>query len=281
MKILKNESLSKYTTVHIGGIAETMYVPETRDELLQIIKDVGSDYIIGGGSNLLINDRKFDHIINLREFDKKIIDDGNGEYYVGASVRLQTLIRKINKDGYGGIEYLYSVPGLLGGAVVMNAGGGIQQGWSISDHIISVTALYKGSIIELDKEKCSFSHRHSIFKESSNYIVLGAHMKFDAGSTEKYQEACKDRLQFCKEYQDNTKPNFGSVFRIFNPYIMEAIRRFSLTKGKKVHFSKKTANWIINEGNGSFLQADKLIKKVMRIHRIFRKECFPEVIIWK
>lgn len=281
MKILKNESLAKYTTVHIGGIAKTMYIPENRDELLQIIKDVGSDYIIGGGSNLLINNREFDHVINLREFDKNVVEKGNGEYYVGASVRLQTLIRQINKDGYGGIEYLYSVPGLLGGAVVMNAGGGVQQGWSISDHVLSVTALYNGEIIELDKEKCNFSHRHSIFKDNSEYIVLGAYMKFDEGNPEEYQNACKKRLAFCKQYQDNTKPNFGSVFRVFNPYIMEAIRRFSCTKGKGVHFSKKTANWIINEGGGSFSQADRQIKKVMRIHRLLRKECFPEVIIWR
>lgn len=280
MKIIENISLSKYTTVHIGGTARKMYVPETREELIKAINDSHCKYFIGGGSNLLINDRVFDAVINLRYFDRNIVDHGNGKYYVGGSVRLQELIRKINADGYGGIEYLYSVPGLLGGAVVMNAGGSKEQGWSISDHIISVTALHDGQIYSLNRDQCDFLHRHSIFKNDTSYIVLGAEMQFDKGESKDFERACKERINFCKIFQDNSKPNFGSVFRLYNGYIMEIVRILSNRK-KTVHFSHKTANWLINEGNGTFSQADKLLKKVIMIHKILGKKCATEVIIWR
>ncbi|WP_298048348.1 hypothetical protein, partial [uncultured Bacteroides sp.] len=51
----------------------------------------------------------------LKEFNTFILHESNGLYQVGAGVRLQALIKQINEDGYGGIEYLWSVPGLTGG----------------------------------------------------------------------------------------------------------------------------------------------------------------------
>ena len=117
MKIDNNADLKKLTTFKMGGTVSKLYTPETEDELINLIQDKHPQYFIGGGSNIIINTRVFDSVVNLREFSSTIEDKGNGTYIVGASVRLQKLIKTINADGYGGIEYLYSVPGLVGGAV--------------------------------------------------------------------------------------------------------------------------------------------------------------------
>lgn len=57
---------------------------------------------------------------------------------VGCSVRIQTLIRDLQKHSLGGIEYLFSVPTSVGGAVYMNAGRGKSEGLTISDYLVEV-----------------------------------------------------------------------------------------------------------------------------------------------
>ncbi len=281
MKILENELLSKYTTVHIGGICKKMFIPETENELISLIDAGYNIYLLGGGSNLLISDRVFDYVVNLRKFDEEIMDLGDGCFKVGASVRLQKLIKTINEKEYGGIEYLYSVPGLVGGAIVMNAGGGIEQGWSISDHVVEVRALYNGKIISLTKEDCNFAHRKSIFRDNLGYLVLSATLSFDKGELSYFESKRKDRLEYCKKYQDNGKPNFGSVFYIANGCVLGFLRRTSFGSKKGCHFSGKTSNWILNEGEGTFKQTIKLIKKAEFLHKCIGKKCEPEVEIWE
>jgi UDP-N-acetylenolpyruvoylglucosamine reductase len=76
MKILQNENLAKYTTINIGGVAKFFYIPETKDELIQTLSSLinSTYYLLGAGSNLLINDTKvFMHVISLSRFNMEII----------------------------------------------------------------------------------------------------------------------------------------------------------------------------------------------------------------
>ena len=122
----------------MGGNAKKMYFPESIEELESLVKNDPDilKYVIGGGSNLIINDeREFDEVLCLREFNKDFSDKGNGRFYIGASVRLQKAIKSVNAAGYGGMEFLFSVPGLIGGALYMNAGTGRKTGKYISDFV--------------------------------------------------------------------------------------------------------------------------------------------------
>ena len=104
MKILSNVWLKNYTTIRIGGLVKTMLIPETVDELKNVINVHGNKFVFGGGSNLLASDEhEFDFIVNLREFNKELVYNGGGKFTVGASVRLQQLINTVNLCGYGGI----------------------------------------------------------------------------------------------------------------------------------------------------------------------------------
>ena len=281
MKILYNESLKKYTTIKIGGIAKEMFIPENENELINVIMNHKDIRVLGGGSNLLINDREFDYILNLRDFNKTIEYLGDGKYFVGASVRLQKLIIEINNKGNGGIEYLYSVPGLVGGAVTMNAGGSKEQGWSISDHIVEVRVFHNNKIEILPKEKCKFNYRNSIFKNNRNYIITGVVFKFDNNTPKYYEKRRKERLTWCKQYQEANKPNFGSVFYHSNWKIMKIFSVIGLGSKNKAHFSKKTVNWIINEGDATFKDVTRLLKIVKKVHKLLKFDCIEEVIIWE
>ena len=280
MKILYNEPLAKYTTIKIGGIAENLYFPESTDELKEVVQQKGCQYIIGGGSNLLINDeRVYSNVICLKFFNNNIVKKTDDEYIVGAGVKLQTLIKRINDDGFGGIEYLYSVPGLVGGAVVMNAGRGKNLSQTISDYIISVDVLKENEAITLKKEECQFAHRSSIFK-NSDYIVLSVRLKFPLQEREVSENLRRNRIQYCKEHQDNSCPNFGSVFRSSSGIIMKFVKNIGLKRGK-AHFSKKTLNWILKDENGTFKDVVNVIDSVKKIHKFVGKQADCEVIIWE
>lgn len=284
IEVLYNEDMSKYTTVKIGGIASKMFFPKDVEELTSIIKAHPKSKILGGGSNLLIANRRFDDVINLRSFDASIIDLGDGHFIVGAAVRNQKLITQINENGYGGIEYLYSVPGMIGGAIVMNAGSGKDTGKSISDYVIAVNILDKdGTQKKLNAKECNFSHRDSIFRKNlGKFIVTSVEFRFDQIAPEEGKKRRNERIGFCKRTQDNTAPNFGSVFLNFNYKIMRLVQKIGLGNSHEVHFSKKSANWILNSGSSNnFDDAKRLIQKVQRIHKVLRKNCEVEVIMWE
>lgn len=282
-KILHDEDLSKYTTIKIGGSANVMIFPHNIDELKSVLELNKDAKVLGGGSNLLINNRAFDVVINMREFDDSIIRLKQGRFIVGAGVRNQKLIKTINEDGFGGIEYLYSVPGLLGGAVVMNAGSGMETGQSISDYIISVTAVDRnGNVVNFKKDKCHFQHRNSIFKNNDSFVVVSAEMQFPEADKKVTEWKRLQRIEYCKKTQDNSAPNFGSVFKNFNLRIMTFFQKYEIGKKHGVHFSKKTANWILNNGgDDSYKEAKRLINIVRFIHKIFGKKCDVEVIMWE
>ena len=279
MKILDHIDLEKYTTIRIGGTADFMYVPENTEELMKIISEYSPLSVIGGGSNLLINERMFDRVVEVGSFDTSIIFLGNGRFRIGASVRLQQLINAINHEGYGGIEYLYSVPGLVGGAIVMNAGRGRNFHQSISDYIVSVQVIKNCELLTLSKDECAFEYRSSKFKNDS-CIVVSAVFDFPEISIEESSRLKKERIELCKEKQDNSAPNFGSVFMECDHRIMTIAKKIKIGN-KRAHFSGKTENWIIKKDDGTFSDVERAIKKVEFLHKLLGKECKREVIVWK
>jgi UDP-N-acetylmuramate dehydrogenase len=282
MDILRNESLSKYTTIGIGGTAKNMYFPSNKEDILEIFSNNYTKvYILGGGSNLLINDTKvFEHVISMKKYEKKIEFENTKKVKISASVGLGELIKKINQRNIGGIEYLYTIPGTIGGAVFMNAGRGEKHKQSISDYVESVVAIDIATtkIVTLSKEECNFSYRNSIFKKE-NHVILEINFNFVECTKELITYNLEQKMDRVKKYQDHSGRNFGSVFRKFNRYLMQIVRIASIKSGN-VRFSKKTSNWIINTGDGSYKDVLKLIKKVKFYHKFILSDADLEVIIW-
>jgi len=279
MKKETQVNLERYTTFHMGGIADKMYIPESEEELLQLVKETSPKYFIGGGSNLIIKERVFDIVVNLRQFSNQIKPLGEGEFLVGASVRLQNLILTINEQGYGGIEYLFSVPGLVGGATVMNAGRGKEYNACISDYIMKVKVLYKNEVKWLTKEECQFSYRNSVFK-NEDYLVLEVKYKFPAMSIEETTKKRNERIKYCKLVQDTSAPNFGTVFCEADKRIMFLVKKLPIRKCNGISYSEKTSNWMLNKG-GTFEDVMTLLNRVKKLHRLLRKECKMEAVLWE
>lgn len=285
MIIKTDENLSQYSLMRIGGIANKFFIPENKKELIELLKSLKQSneeyWIIGGGSNILINDLKhFENVIYMGEFNNEFCVQTDGTIYVGASVRLQNLIRQVNDLGYGGLEYLFSVPAMLGGAVVMNAGRGKSYNKSISDYIVKVEVFRNGVVEIIEKEDCQFAYRNSVFKQSQD-VILGVYFKFFEMSMEESKMLRAERIQYAKNKQDASKPNLGSLLKKGNKIALFLLRKTQFGYKDGIHFSGKCNNWLVNEGNGNFAQAIEVIEKSKKLHRIMLCKQELEVIIWR
>lgn len=279
--VTPGQSLKPFTTLDVGGPAELFAEPASRPELLELVEDAvrgGVPYrLLGRGSNVLVPDAGVYGLVirNTRACNELSIRGSH--VYVGASVPLQRLILECAKHDLGGIEYLYSVPGNVGGAVFMNAGRGAMHKRFISDHIVSVEVFDGSRVRTLSRRKCRFAYRESIFQSMQHALILSTVLRLDPQPHEKVLEQVRERSLLVKETQDNSLPNAGTVFK----------SGFSLRGELKGHshggamFSRKTANWIVNHEGATYEDIRNLLAYAQDLHveRGLRRP-IPEWILW-
>lgn len=279
MKIQKEIDLYSRNTMRLHSVAELIYTPENQNELDDLIRDFQkqnqSFALLSAGSNIVFADRVTTPLIDMMSIDNRIIYRENGYVYVGASVRIQALIRDLQKHQLGGIEYLYSVPSSVGGALFMNAGRGKSIGLAISDYLEEVYYydISSNEFCWYKKNESDFCHRHSPFQDAPR-IILGAVFNFKVQDAEETERLIKERLDYSKKHLSADKPSCGSVYCKGNPIV------YRLLMGRKrggAMFSNKTPNWISNIGNASSEDILFLIRLGQRIHRLFLSECEVEI----
>lgn len=255
MKIEKNVSLKEYTSYKTGGSAKYFAMCYNNDDLKQALDFAHSsdlDYeIIGGGSNLLVNDNGYNGlIICTAKLNRYIINYGNNILKCGAGINLADLVYYSCSQGLAGMESMAGIPGSVGGAVKMNAGAYNQE---IKDTNIKAALMDKyGNIIIKSSEEIGYGYRLS--PGTTGYIVLWAEFLYSRKNSEELLNIRKEILEKRKEKQPLHKPSCGSVFkRPEGNYAGTLIEQCGLkgyrTGGAAV--SIKHANFILNEDNAS------------------------------
>ncbi len=275
--VRKGVDLAPMTTFKMGGKAARLWEPRRGDDLRTLPKSSEGYRVLSGGSNLIVSERTFTDVISMKEYDTGIDDLGDGRYRVGASVRIQKLISRVNSDGYGGIEALVSVPGMVGGLVCMNASVPSAK-TCISDYLVSVEAFDGEKVVEILKAECDFGYRKSRFQDGE-MLILGALFEFPEQDPAVSAEKVEARRRHVRDVQDNSAPNFGSVYSSASGKAMGLIRKKGLAVGG-VAFSRKTRNWILNEG-GSFDDVRALLDRAAAVNRLFGKKAKLEVRVWR
>ena len=260
-----DEPLAKHTTFGIGGPADCMVFPETREELSKLLKYAYQKRIsaifIGSGSNILVWDKGFDGIvISLKKSFKNLTIKRNSQIIVEAGVMLGTMVKQAMAAEIGGLESLIGVPGTVGGALIMNAG---AFGSEISKYFEEAkTMTIEGDTKSYKKGEIEFSYRHSTFPK--NEILLEATFQCKRG---KPAEILKDRKVASDGRKSNQPLKFRSAGSIFkNPsdslaagYLIDKTGLKGTERGGAA-ISEKHANFIVNMGDATAADVLYLIK---------------------
>ena len=172
-------SLSKYTTLKVGGPATRLVHARREEELISAIStadDAGEQVLIlGGGSNVLVSDSGFSGVVirvettgNSYEIDAC----SGGMLQVSAGDDWDEFVQFTLDKGLANLESLSGIPGTIGGAPIQNIG---AYGHEASEVIARVRVYdrHEKKVKTFAAADCDFSYRSSIFKKSAGrYVIL-------------------------------------------------------------------------------------------------------------
>lgn len=261
-----NYPLHQLTTWKIGGPAEIVYWPQTKEDLSMVWQRAQETqvpvWLIGQGSNLLLPDEGLPGV-TLVTTALRAIKWGEYSVQVEAGYSLARLAQEAGERGFSGLEFARGIPGTVGGAVVMNAG---AHGGVMAPHIMNVTALWPdGTVKKVEKAELEFAYRFCSLR--GHAWVMDVELAFSPGDREKILQDMKVNLSNRSLNQPIEKPSAGSVFQ--NPPGDSAGRLIEAAgwKGRSLgdaQVSTKHANFIVNMGNAKAKDVLALMEEIQR-----------------
>lgn len=283
-RVLTDAPMSEYTTFKIGGSAALLVEPQSEKELSLILSKCAQEgvkpYIIGNGSNLLVDDGGIDSVVikigdGLSEI--RMVDETTVE--CGAGLSLSRLCRFALEKGLGGLEFAFGIPGSVGGAVFMNAG---AYGGEMGDVLVSCRHLDQNGVPgELSLNEMNLGYRKSIYRETG-FVVVSARFKLEKGDKEEIKAKMDDFLSRRKSKQPLELPSAGSTFKRPEGHFAGALIEQCGLKGLRVggaQVSEKHAGFIVNNTGATSGDIVALIELVQK--RVFEETGIllePEVI---
>ena len=289
MEIIKNAKMKEYSNMKVGGTAKELIFIDDKNELKEILQTRNNIFLLGNGTNTLINDGNLDiSFLSLKRLKKITVEEKvknaqkENSYdlvRVEAGLDLDDLIDFMEKNDYSGLENITGIPGSVGGLVNMNGG---AYGTEIFDCIEEVEVCKNdGEIVKIKTTDLNFKYRTTEIKENK-WIVISALFKFGFGFD---KEASQDKKDQRKMKHPLDLPNLGSTFK--NPEGAFAARLIADAdlKGYRVGdvvVSSKHPNFITNVGNATFNDVISVIEHVKEV--VFEKfgvKLETEIIILK
>ncbi|MGH9183061.1 MAG: UDP-N-acetylmuramate dehydrogenase [Acidimicrobiales bacterium] len=208
----REEPLGPRTTFRVGGRAALCVEVVGESDLTEAASAVAASgvavLVVGRGSNLLVSDRGFGGLaVGLGEGFAAIEVDG-GLVRAGGSVALPVLARRTAACGLGGMEWAVGVPGSIGGAVRMNAGG---HGSDMAATLLRarLVDLRWGRDEVVAAEDLELGYRRSAVTPSQ--VVVWAELGLPAGDTGAASRKMGEIVRWRREHQPGGQ-NAGSVF---------------------------------------------------------------------
>ncbi len=263
-RYIGNASLAKKTWFRVGGPAEVLFTPADREDLLEFLCTKPKDIpltVIGVGSNLLVRDGGVPGVVaQLGRGLSHVVVEGE-QVIAEAGAFAHAVAKACQRACLSGLEFLIGIPGLIGGALRMNAGayGREMQDITITAEIIDPS----GSIHIRDHQALGFRYRGCAVPEQA--IFLSATFQGQKGSTEEILE----RMQEIQDQRQASQPirlrTGGSTFA--NPPGIKAWKLIEradcrgMTRGG-AQVSKHHCNFLINTGNATAADLESLGEEV-------------------
>ncbi len=213
--VAEHVPLGPLTTYRFGGPAQWYAEVESATDLERVLaarRDAGVDLLmLGRGSNLLVADTGYPGVVVRLGGDFAVVSIAtDGIVVAGGAVSLPMLARHAAKAGRGGLEWYVGIPGSVGGALRMNAGGhGSDTGeWLLDAEVMDAGT---GDITTRDVAGLDLSYRHSNLTDAD--IVLSARYRSIARDPAEAEALIRQITRWRREHQPGGTLNAGSVFK--------------------------------------------------------------------
>ncbi|MFC1528444.1 UDP-N-acetylmuramate dehydrogenase [Candidatus Latescibacterota bacterium] len=266
----KEVSVAQFTYYKIGGVAREVYFPETTSEMLELLQTLTSHgtkyFILGGGTNVLVGDEYWDGgvIVTSRI---NYFDAQNDRLVCGSGLESSRAAEIALEQAMSGFEFLYKLPGSIGGALAGNAR---FDNTNITDSLISILAVHpKFGMKRFRADDLDFSYKHlNIVHEG--WVICELSLAWEEGDADAIENRMKEIEQFRNDNHHFDFPSCGCVFK--NDYKNNVQAGWLLDslglKGMKVGGAEVApfhANFIINRGDATASDIHNLIKQIEKI----------------
>jgi UDP-N-acetylmuramate dehydrogenase len=271
LRVQQEIPLAPFTSFGIGGPAKFFFIAHTPTEIIRAVK-ASRDldlrfFILGGGSNILFDDKGFGGLIIKDECTKfAVLPDGMSAQS-GAVV--DKMVDAALEAGLEGIEYAAGIRGTIGGAVYGNAG---AFGHAINEILKSaVLYMHDNKIAIVDNDHFRFAYRKSSLSESGD-VVLSVKLLLKAGDRKKLAEIVSERRKFRMERHPVGLGSAGSVFKNLRALddpanvtpagkILEAAGVRGMRVGDAAVFEKH-CNIVVNLGRATSSEVKSLVAQM-------------------
>lgn len=264
-KLMRDAELAPYTWLRVGGPADKLYLPNTEEELADILRElspVEKLTVLGVGSNVIIRDEGIEGtVIRLGPGFARIAVDGT-KVTAGAAALDAKVAKEAAKAGLSGLSFYAGIPGTIGGAMRMNAG---AYGGETKDHFVSGRAINrKGEVVILSAEDFAFRYRWA--DVPSDLVLIEATYEPPQGDAEEEQAKIKEIMEKREATQPIREKTGGSTFKNPDPELsggrsawqsVDAVGGRGRTVGDAM-MSELHANFMINKGKATAAELETL-----------------------
>ena len=266
--LITNYSSAKFSWLKSGGKISHLYKIYNQNDINNLfskngIKDVPL-LVVGNLSNTLIKDEGFNGIGIKLQGNFAKIKINTDHMLVGAAVLDNYLSKFCSQNSISGYEFLYTIPGSIGGNIFMNAGCYNQE---VKDKLISVIYfdINENKVFEKNINELKFDYRRGFQK--NNTIILYGKFKISYGD----QNVIKKLMKEYEDIRNQTQPLkancCGSIFK--NPSNQSAWKLIKSSIDESfyngpVKLSKKHSNFFENDPNISASSIDQFISKIQK-----------------
>ena len=270
-----NTDIKKLNWFNIGGKSKIFFKPKNLIELKEFLKlynNRGKMFILGMGSNVLFKDNTYEGVIIKLSNNFSTLSKLKPDTIIAGSACSQKKLSEFAlENGISGFEFMYCIPGSVGGGLQMNSG---CFGTEFKDRLISIQCIdTNGNIKVIPSKKIKFQYRKIELNE--NLIFLSATFKGDLLNKNKIKNLMEELAIKKNNSQPSKIKTGGSTFK--NPMDQSNKKVWQLIKESvpletsfgDASISEKHCNFFVNKGNAKFEDMKKLINFV--IESVFKK----------
>lgn len=279
--VRENVPLAPFTSWRVGGPARFFVEPDSPAALSEALAWAHARslpvFVLGKGSNLLISDEGFDGLVIRLGSAMGAVSVEGDTVRAQAGCATSAVVRAASEHDRGGIAFLTTIPGTVGGVVFMNGG---AHGACVADVLVEATVLAPdGTIRVLSNAEMGYTYRHSRLQDEGG-LVLEAVLRTVPQPKAEVQKEVSDLAKWRRARQPQGL-SAGSVFT--NPpgtsagkLIEEAGCKGLVVGGAQV--SPVHANFFVNTGGATASDLLSLIAQVQKkVHAVHGIWLHPEV----